>query len=452
MEVNKMQALLKRWPLLFVAVLAVGMLLVVACKESKKEQGNTTPGATAKATAGEWPGNTDGVSPTEIKIGTLLPMSQTPAATWGVAISQGMKAYVEYINANGGIYGRKINLIIGDTQYTGPVAIEAARKLVEQDKVFALQAGLGTEAMNATYKYLEEKGVPDMWLLTGETYFTEPVSRNRFSWLVDYMDEGRILGQYIGENFNGKKLGILAQNDDFGKEGEEGVKQGIKDKGATLESVTEYYESTQTDVTAQTQRLKNDNVDVIAVYGMPQQAASLMHTARETLSWDVPFVITGVDAVEIQGALSGYKNIEGTISVVYGHQAYEADWPGIAAFRANLEKYGGGAKPNNLTLTGYVIAQATVYLLEQIGPNPTRDAFLTAAESLCKWDAPVGIAPASLSPTDHRMTQVERYVKATGADTEFKFEFTGENISFESTKDCTVPTPFPDATKQPPIP
>jgi len=451
-----MQALLKRWPLLLVAVLAVGMLLLVACKKEDKDEVKTTPGATAKvtakATAGEWPGNTNGVTPTEIKIGALLPMSQTAAATWGTAISQGMKAYFDYINDNGGIYGRKINFIIGDSQYTGPVAIEAARKLVEQDKVFALQGGLGTEAMNATYKYVEEKGVPDMFLLAAESRFTEPVSRNRFTWLVEYLDEGRLLGQYIGENFDGKKLGILAQNDDFGKKGEEGVKLGIEDKGASLVSVTEYYESTQTDVTAQTQRLKNANVDVIAVYGMPQQAASLIKTARETLSWDVPFVITGVDAVEIEGALAGYKNIEGAISVVYGHQAYEAEQAGIAAFRANLEKYGGGAKPNNLNLTGYVIAQATTYLLIQTGPDLTRDAFLTTAESLCKWDSPVGIAPQSLSPTDHRFTQVERYVKATGADADFRWEFIGENMSFESTKDCTVPTPHPEATSQPPIP
>ena len=449
-----MQAILKRWPLLLVAVLAAGMLLLVACEDEDKDEGKETPGAgaTAVATVGEWPGNTDGVTDTEIKIGTLLPMSNTPATTWGTAISQGMKAYVGYINDNGGIYGRKINLIIGDTQYTGPGAIEAARKLVEQDKVFALQGGLGTGAMNATYKYIEEKGVPDMWLLAGEARFTDPVSRNRFVWLVDYENEGRLLGKDTGENLDGKKLGILAQNDDFGKAGEEGVKLGIEDVGAELESVTEYYDATQTDVTAHTQRLKNANVDVIAVYGMPQQAASLMKTARETLSWDVPFVVTGVDAVEIEGALAGYANIEGAISVVYGHQAYEVDWPGIAAFRANLEKYGGGAGANNLSLTGYVIMQATVHLLEQTGPELTRDAFLTTAESLCEWESPVGIAPTSLSPTDHRFTQVERYVKATGVDKEFRWEFTGENMSFESTKDCTVPTPHPEATKQPPLP
>ncbi len=452
-----MQALLKRWPLLLVAVLAAAMLLLVACGDDEdKENGKETPaeGVTAEATTpSEWPGNTDGVTDTEIKIGTLLPLSNTVATAWGVPISQGMQAYFDYINDNGGVYGRKINLVLGDSQYTGAGAIEAARKLVEQDKVFALQGGLGTDAQNACYKYLEEKGVPDMWLLAAEERFTVPVSRNRFTWLVDYPTEGRILGQYIGENYDGMKLGILAQNDDFGKQGEEGLKMGIEDAGAELEIVTEYYDATQTDVTAHTQRLQNENVDVIAMYAMPQQAASLINTARTTLSWDVPFVITGVDAVEIEGALAGYDNIAGTVSVVYGHQAYEADWPGIAAFRENLAKY-GGAEPNNLTLTGYVIAQATVHLLQQTGPELTRDAFLTTAESLCEWDAPVGIAPASLSPTDHRFTEVERYVEATGTDADtFRWEWVSEeNISFESTEDCTVPTPHPDAASEPALP
>src|SRR4030042_1739711 len=140
---------------------------------------------------------TTGVTATEIKLGTLLPLSNTAAAAWGVPISKGMKAYFDYINDNGGIYGRKINLIIGDSQYVGPVAIEAARKLAEQDKVFAFQGGLGTAAEAAVFRYPEEKGIPDMFLLTGETPWTEPMRRTRFPHLVDYLTEGRILGQYI---------------------------------------------------------------------------------------------------------------------------------------------------------------------------------------------------------------------------------------------------------------
>jgi len=440
----------KRWPLLLVAVLAAGMLLVLSCKDEKKEEG--TPAATTSAAKTPSPGNTTGVTDTEIKIGTLLPMSQSAAATWGVGISKGMKAYYDYINDNGGIYGRKINLIIGDSQYTGPVAIEAARKLVEQEKVFALQGGLGTEADAAVYQYAQGKGVPDAFLLSGETMFTEPLARNRFTFLVDYLSEGRILGQYIADNYNGKKLGILVQNDDFGKQGEEGLKLGIKDRNASMETTTEYYDSTQNDVTAQTQRLKGANVDVIAVYGMPMQAASLIKTARETLSWDVPVLLTGVDAVEIEGALAGYANIEGTVSVVFGHQAYQTEVPGIAKHHEIMAKYAAGTKPDNLTLTGYSISQAMVQLLIQAGPDLTRESFLDAAESLCQWNCPTCLQPGSYSPTDHRWNQAEVYVKATGSDAAtFKWEFFGDTISFEDTKDCTAPTPPADADKQPKV-
>jgi len=445
-----MQAILKRWPLLLVAVLAAGMLLLVACGDDD-EEGKETPGATAKVTAKATAkaGDTTGVTATEIKIGTLLPLSQSAAATWGVGLSKGMKAYFDYINDEGGIYGRKINLIVADSQYTGPVAIEAARKLVEQDKVFALQGGLGTEAMNSTWKYLEEKGVPDMFMLTGETRFTDPVSRTRFTFLVDYLSEGRLLGQYVADNYPGKKVGILAQNDDFGKQGEEGVKLGLE---SNAETVTEYYDGTQNDVTAQTQRLQTANAEVIVVYGMPMQAASLIKTARETLSWDVPILITGVDAVEIEGMLAGYTNIEGTVSVVFSHQAYQTEVPGIAEHIRIMGKYAADTKPDNLTLTGYAIAQDMAYLLEMAGPDLTRESFLDAAESMCKWMCPLCINPLSFSTTDHRLNQTETYVKATGTDADtFRWEFIGDPIAFEDTKDCTAPTPPEGIAEQPKI-
>jgi len=445
-----MQVLLKRWPLLLVVVLAAGMLLVLSCGgEEEKEEG--TPGATAKATTAPV-GDTTGVTDTEIKIATLLPMSQSAAAAWGVPLNRGMKAYYDYINDQGGIYGRKINFIVADSQYTGPVASEAARKLVEQDKIFALQGSLGTAAHSAVWKYLEEKGVPDMFILTGNTKWTVPIARTRFAFLVDYITEGRILGKYIAENFDGKKLGILAQNDDFGKEGEQGLKTGLKDENANMEIVVEYYDETQNDVTAQTQRLKNANVDVIGFYGMPLQTASLLKTARETLSWDVPVVITGVDAVEVVARLAGYNNIEGVISVVFGHQAFETDIPGIAKHHEIMAKYAPDVKPDNLTMVGYGISQAMVQVLIQAGPDLTRESLLDATESMCKWSSPTGIAPVSLSPTDHRFNQLERYVKATGTDTAtFKWEFFGDDISFESTEKCTAPTPPPDADKQPKV-
>ena len=447
-----MQVLLKRWPLLLVAVLAAGMLLLVACGDDEDEDGKATPGATAKvtakATAGA--GDTTGVTDTEIKIATLLPMSNSAAAAWGVPLSKGMKAYYDYTNDNGGIYGRKINFIVADSQYTGPVASEAARKLVEQDKIFALQGSLGTAAHSAVWKYLEEKGVPDMFILTGNTKWTVPIARTRFAFLVDYITEGRILGKYIAENFDGKKLGILAQNDDFGKEGEQGLKMGLKDENATMEIVVEYYDETQNDVTAQTQRLKNANVDVIGFYGMPLQTASLLKTARETLSWDVPVVITGVDAVEVVARLAGYNNIDGVISVVFGHQAFETDIPGIAKHHEIMAKYAPDVKPDNLTMVGASISEAMVNNLRQAGPDLTRESFLDSAESVCKFVCSTCIVPSNTSPTDHRPSEMEVYVRATGTTAEtFKWEPFGEAYGFESTKECVTPTPPPGYEKQP---
>jgi branched-chain amino acid transport system substrate-binding protein len=452
MEVNKTQALRKRWPLLLVAVLAVGMLLMVACGDDGDEDGKTPPGATVKVAAGATAGagDTTGVSDSEIKIGTILPLSQHTGAAWGLSISRVMKAYYDYINDQGGVYGRKIELIIEDHQGSPPVAIEAARKLVERDKVFAIQGSLGMGTHSAIWKYLEEKGIPDMYVLDGDPKWTDPVVRTRFGFLVDYITEGRILGKYIAEKFDGKKLGIIAENDDFGKECKQGIEMGLEDEGADMEIVTQYYDETQTDITAQAQRLKRENVDVIALASIPVQAGSLFKACRETLSWDVPVVLTGVDAAEVTATLAGYDNIEGAVSVVFGHQAFETDNPGVAKHIQLMAKYSPDVKPDNLTLVGAAISEGMVNVLRQAGPVLTRESFLDAAESVCQFVCSTCMVPTSTSLTDHRPTEVEVYVRATGATAEtFKWEPFGEPFGFESTKECVTPTPPPGYDQQP---
>jgi branched-chain amino acid transport system substrate-binding protein len=437
----------KRFALVSLAALLPIALAMVAC-DADKGPGAETP-------SGPGVGETAGVTDTSIKIGALLPMSNTTAAAWGIPISKGMKAYFDYINDQGGIYGRKLELDIGDSQYTGPVASETIRKLVEQDGIFLLQGSLGTEAHAAVYKYLEEKGIPDMYVLTGNTMWTVPVAHNRFGFLVDYIDEGRILGQYIGKNFDGKKIGILAQNDDFGTEGEKGLKLGIEDAGAKeTYAATQYYDATQTDVSAQMGRLKADGVDVVGFYGMPAQAAGGIKYARETLNWDVPFVITGVDAVEIVAQLTGIDNIEGTVSVVYGHQAFETQYPNVQEHHDIMAKYAPDTPVDNLTLTGMAVAVSTVSVLRQAGRDLTRSSFLAAAETTCNYDCWGCLVPVSTSPTDHRPTEVEQYVRAAVDRTDpnkpvFSWKPFGDLVTFESTKTCTAPTPPPDFDKQP---
>ena len=421
------------------AILVIAVLSLTACtKEDDSSGGGDT---------------TQGVTDTEIRIGTLLPLSGNPAAAWGISLSRGMQAYFDYINAQGGIYGRKLKLFVGDNQYSGPVASEAIRKLVEQDGIFALQGSLGTEAHSAVYKYLEERGIPDMYILTGNSKWTVPVARTRFCGLVDYVTEGRVFARYIFQNYDGQKLGILAQNDDYGKEGEQGVKEGLKELGADIDVTVEYYDASQSDVTAQVQRLKGAGVGIIAFWGGPVQAANMIKSARETVSWDVPMMVNGTNALEIVGTLAGYDNIEGTISAVTGHQAWETNVQGIAERKQIAATYAPDLTWENTALVGYVISESTVGLIKQAGPNLTRDTFLDAAEAVCKYKTDISLVPSSSSPEDHRLVEGDILVRATvdrsSNPPTFRWQPFGDVVDFESTQDCVVPTPPPGGEDQP---
>jgi len=423
------------------AILAIAVLFLIACKE--EENGAKSDDVN----------QTQGVTDTEIRIGTLLPLSGNPAAAWGIALSKGMQAYFDYINVQGGIYGRKLKLFVGDNQYSGPVASEAIRKLVEQDNIFALQGSLGTEAHTAVYKYLEERGIPDLYILTGNAKWTEPVARNRFTALMDYTTEGRTFARYVYQNYNGKKLGILAQNDDYGKEGESGIREELKALNADIDVTVEYYDAAQSDVTAQVQRLKSAAVDVIVFWGQPVQAANLIKTVRQTLSWDAPMILNSTNAQDIMATLAGIDNIEGTVSAVIGGQAYQTEYPEIQEVKEIMAKYAPGVPFDNTSLSGYVISAGIVAFIKQAGPNLTRNGLLDAMESLCKYTCDTCLVPASTSPTDHRLVEAEILARATVDRSTnpptFRWGSFGEPFDFESTKDCTRPTPPPGAEDQP---
>src|SRR3990170_2965129 len=280
--------------LLTLAALTAVTLTACGSSEEPPPQGATPARPEASPAVEEVPGVTD----TEIKLGTHLPLSQTPAAAYA-PIGNGMRVYFDYINdTQGGVYGRKITLLIGDDHYNPPDTVEVVRKLVEQDKVFAIVGGLGESTHLAVYKYLEERGVPDLFISSGISEWTEPLVRTRFGGNPVYITEGEMLGQYIAENHDGKMLGLLLQNDEFGFEGGDGILRGIE--GSDVEVVaTEYYEEVEWDVTAQAQRLKNAGAEVVAAYAIPPPAASLVKAAREILNWDAPIIVTGVDATDL---------------------------------------------------------------------------------------------------------------------------------------------------------
>jgi branched-chain amino acid transport system substrate-binding protein len=368
-----------------------------------------------------------GVTDTEIKLGTHFALSQSPAAAYA-PIAYGMKAYFDYINDQGGVNGRKINFIIGDDHYNPSDTVEVVRQLVEQQHVFAVVLGLGEATHSAVYKYLEDNGVPDLFITSGLLKWSEPVVRTRFAGSVDFVTEGRMLGKYVVDHYPGAKLGLLLQNDEMGTDSEKGLNMAIE--GSDVKVVAkETYEPINFDATAQAQRLRNSGADVVIAFAIPPQAASLVKNARETLSWDVPILVSGIDVSQIFLDLAGAQNAEGIVSIVMGHQINETDQPGIQQHIEIMKKYGNGIEPSNFTLYGQGMAELTVEGLKGAGRDLTRDSLIDALESIRGWQCSACVVPMSLSPTDHRPLEIEMYDNVQDG----QWVSFGEPVSFEST-------------------
>ena len=370
-----------------------------------------------------------GVTDTEIKLGTHFPLSQTPAAAYA-PLAYAMRAYFDYVNEEqGGVNGRKITLLISDDHYNPADTVEVVRELVEKEQVFAIVGGLGDATHRAVGRYLEERGVPDLFISSGSSAWTDPVVRTRFAGNPDYVTEGMMLGRYIGEKYDGKKLGLLLQSDGFGDDGEEGLRRGFE--GSNVEIVAiEKYEAVQFDVTAQAQRLRNAGAEVVAAFALPPQAASLVKNARQA-GWDAPIVVSGVNCTEIFINLAGAENAEGVVSIVFANQIYRTDLPGVAKHIEIMEKYGRGQVVSNVTLYGQAIAELTVEALKNAGPDLTRDSLVEGAEAIRDFQCSVCMTPINLSPTDHRPFETEVYNRVEGG----KWVPFGAPVSFETTQD-----------------
>ncbi len=428
------------WTALSAGLVAV-VLMLMACgggNETSSSDGSTKPAGTP---------DTTGVTDTEIKLGTHYPLSGNPAAAYA-PIAYGMKAFFDYINAQGGVYGRKINFIIGDDHYNPADTVEVVRKLVEQDNVFGIISGLGEETHSAVWKYLEEKGIPDMYLSTGLDKWTNPVSYNRYSGNPDYITEGTFLGEYIAKTYPDGKLGILEQSDQLGQDGDKGLRKGIEGSNVKIVDV-EQYDVVVSDVSAQTQRLKAAGADVVAVFAIPPQAASMVTTARKTLGWDVPIIVSNINCSDIFILLATPENSEGIISSTFGYQAYNTDNPGVQKFGKIWDKFQNGASGpmNNFELYGMSMAELTVWDLEMAGKDLSRQSFLDAAQSMCDFWSSTGFAPGRTSPTDHKVSETIIINKVENG----KWVAVGDKTSYESTKSCTPMTPPEGFDKQPKV-
>ena len=409
---------MRRWTFFGLIVLfAMAGSAATGCSDTKEQASGSTPG-----------GPVPGVTDREIVLGTHMPLSNSPAATYGV-VADGMRAYFEYVNSEGGINGRKIKFIVGDDHYSPPDSLEVVRKLVEQDGVFAIVGGLGDPTHLAVMDYLAERGVPDLFLGGGVVSFTDPLVRTRFAMTADYVTEAKIISDYVKEHFAGKTEGILYQNDEAGKTGLQQAEERMPDAGVKIVS-KQAYDFGQFDLTAQMQRLKADNPDFVYLMANPGAAANAIKVSRELLEWDVPFIASAVSAVEITIQLAGAQNAEGMVSVTTGKMISETDDPGVQRHIELMKQFAPGVEPSSLTEYGMSVAEYTVQALKNAGPNLTRESVVEGAEKIRSYCCILCLAPGSLSPTDHRVSETMWFEQVVDGEW---VRFTDTPVSYEST-------------------
>src|ERR1700716_644410 len=317
-----------------------------------------------------------GVTDTEIKIGNIMPYSG-PASAYGI-IGKTMSAYFRMINDNGGVNGRKINFISYDDAYSPPKTVEQARKLVESDEVFLIFASLGTASNAAIQKYMNTMKVPQLFVATGASRWGDP---EHFPWTIgwqpNYRAEARIYATYILQHYPNAKIGVLYQNDDFGKDYVLGLKDVLREKYDKMVVASIPYETSMPTVDSQVVAIKTANPDIFINIGTPKFAAQAIKKVAE-LDWHPIHIMTNVSA-SVGAVLgpAGLNNSKGILSAGYQMDVTDPQWashPGMQKFRAFMAKYYPEAdKSESGPLTGYNTSTALVEVLKRCGDNLTRE-------------------------------------------------------------------------------
>src|SRR6195952_2663521 len=358
-----------------------------------------------------------GASDAEIKLGQTNPFSG-PASSYAT-IGKTQAAYMKMINDQGGVHGRTINLIQYDDAYSPPKAVEQVRKLVESDEVLLMFQLLGTPSNAAVQKYLNSKKVPQLFAATGASKFTDP---KNFPWTMgfnpNYFVEGRIYGQYIIKNYPNAKIGILYQNDDLGKDYQNGIKAGLGDKAATMVVAEASYEVSDPTIDSQVLKIKDSGADLFFSATTPKQAAQAIKKIAE-LDWH-PVHILDINATSVGAVMkpAGLEASKGVISVNYGKDPLDPTWKdeaGMKKYFAFMAKYyPEGDKNSNFNTYGYSTAQLLVTVLQMCGDNLTRENVMKQAASLkdVVGDLALPGMKTNTSPTDYRVNkqlQMERF-------------------------------------------
>ncbi len=359
-----------------------------------------------------------GATDTEIKIGQTIPLSG-PASAYG-SIGKVQAAYIRMINEQGGIGGRKINLIQYDDAYSPPKTVEQVRKLVEGDEVLTTFQIIGTPPNAAVQKYLNEKKVPQLLASTGATRFTDP---KNFPWTIafnpNYQAEGHIYAKFILANYPNAKIAILYQNDDLGKDYVKGLKDALGDK-ASMIVAEKSYELSDPTVDSQMVTLKASGADLFYNITTPKFGAQAIKKAAE-MGWK-PVQILDINATPVSQTLvpAGLENAKDIISVNYGKDPLDPQWDnddGMKRYKAFMAKWAPAEDANSGIATyGYSTAELLEQILKQCGDNLTRENLMKQATNIKGYTADLALPGMSVSTTsdDWRINKQFQMMKFDG--------------------------------------
>ena len=315
-----------------------------------------------------------GASDAEIRIGNIMPYSG-PASAYSIT-GKVQKAYFDKINDEGGINGRKVTFISYDDGYNPAKAVEQARKLVESDQVLLIFSSLGTPSNTAIQKYMNRKGVPQLFVSTGASKFGDP---KNFPWTMGfqptYRVEARMFAEHILANAPNGKIAALYQGDDYGREFLESLKQSLGEKASMIVAETPY-EATQPTVDSQIVSLKASGADVFVNIATPKFAAQAIRKIAELGCRPAHYVNNISSATSYVLKPAGLENAKGLISTAYVKDPATGEWaddPGFKEWSAFMDKYAPDADKANLsTVVAYISSQALADTLRRAGDDLTR--------------------------------------------------------------------------------
>jgi len=359
-----------------------------------------------------------GASDAEVVIGNTMPYSG-PASGLG-AIGKTMSAYFRKINDDGGINGRKIRFISLDDAYSPPKTVEMTRQLIENEGVLFMGGSLGTATNISVQKYLNDRKIPQLAIISGASRWNDPT---HFPWsmpvMLNYSTEAWIYGGHILRTKPDAKIAVLYQNDDFGKDCLEGLKEGLGEKAKKMIVAEVSYETSDPTIDSQIMQLQASGADVFVGFSLPKFTAMAIRKVYD-IGWrPVQYVSTSSISIATVMTAAGLEKSKGVLSAATIKEPTDPQWQNDRAmneWRDFMKKYNADVSPNDIQgVAGYAIAQVIAQVITQCGDNLTRENVMRQAGNL-KLEAGVGLPGIifSTSPTNYAPLHAAQLMRFDG--------------------------------------